>query len=155
MRTLLFALALSIFLTRTPLSAQTDLYSFPEVEEGKPKKEEPKPIEPFIQALAKRTEMPVNVLSEASEKGFGRLELIRLILIAKKAKKPLPDLIQQREKSTRFAKIAEESKVDNIAIKKEALAMLKDLEKDADKIKNEVKKSTPTAGTEEQNSPLK
>ncbi len=155
MRFLILIFAVLASLNQMPLSAQPDLYSFPEVDDAKPKKEEPKPIEPFILTLAKKTGMPADVLSEASLKGFGRLELIRLILISKKSGKPLPDLILQREKSARFAKIAEEAKVDNNAIKKEAAVMLKELEKDPDTAKSQVKKSTPTAGTENPDKTLK
>ena len=124
---------------------QTDLYSFPEVDEAKPKKEEPKPVEPFVQALAKKMDLPEKVLTEATEKGFGRMELIRLILMAKKSGKSLTDLIQEREKGTRLAKIAESAKADNRAVKKEAGEILKDLEKDAEKIKYEMSKSTAAA----------
>ena len=72
---------------------------------------------------------------------MGRMELLRLILISKKSGAPLPDLIQKREKLTRFAKIASEAKVDNAAVKKEAGALLKQLEK-------ETEKSKAAAGTE-------
>ena len=149
----------AVFLAAACLPAaargQTDLYSFPEVEESKPKVEAPKPAEPFIQALSKRLEVPEKVLTEASEKGFGRMELIRLILTSKQSNKPLPDLIQEREKSKSFAKISEGAKVDNVAIKKEAQVILKDLEKEAEKIKLEVSRSTATAGAQVPDQPKK
>src|SRR3989344_9428572 len=97
---------LAVFLSRVPLSAQNELYSFPEVESSKPKAEEPKPVDPFLKTLAKKMDAPEQLLPEAAEKGMGRMELIRLILISKKSGRLLPDLIQQREKLVRFAKIA-------------------------------------------------
>ena len=65
-------------------------------------------------------DIPENILSEASEKGFGQNGADPLILMAKKYGKALPDLIQKREKGERIAKIAESVKADNRAIKKEA-----------------------------------
>lgn len=126
---LFFAFASS---PRTPIWAQTELYSFPEVESSKPKAEEPKPVDPFIKTLAKKMDVPEQLLAEAAEKGMGRMELIRLILISKKSGKLLPDLIRQREKLMRFAKIASEAKVDNGAVKKEAKALLKQIEKETE-----------------------
>ena len=125
---------------RTPAWAQTDLYSFPEVESSKPKAEAPKPVDPFIRTLSKKMDIPEKILSDAAEKGMGRMELIRLILISKRSGMLLPDLILKREKLTRFAKIASEAKVDNAAVKKEAKTLLKDLEKEAEA-------SKATAGT--------
>ena len=124
-----------------------DLYSFPDVGEVKPKKEEPKPVDPFIQVLSKRMGIPDNVLAEAAQKGIGRMEMIRLILMAKRSGKPLPDLIERREKGERLAKIAESIQADNRAIKKEAQDILKGYEDEAEKIQPEVKASTGTQGT--------
>jgi len=124
----------------TPARAQTELYSFPEVESSKPKAEAPKPVDPFIRTLSKKMDIPEKILSDAAEKGMGRMELIRLILISKRSGMLLPDLILKREKLTRFAKIASEAKVDNAAVKKEAKTLLKDLEKEAEA-------SKATAGT--------
>ena len=126
---------LAVFLSRVPLSAQNELYSFPEVESSKPKAEEPKPVDPFLKTLAKKMDAPEQLLAEAAEKGMGRMELIRLILISKKSGRLLPDLIQQREKLVRFAKIASAAKVDNGAVKKEARTLLKQLEKETEAAK--------------------
>jgi hypothetical protein len=121
----------ALFLSCASLSAQIDLYSFPELE-SKPKVEEPKPVNPFLKTLAKKMDVPEQLLALAAEKGMGRMELIRLILISKKSGKPLTDLIQQREKLTRFAKIASQTNVDNGAIKKEARTLLKQIEKETE-----------------------
>jgi len=157
MRRFLSGLAiLGIFLTigRNFLRAE-DLYSFPDIDETRPKKDEqapPKPVDPFIQALAKKMEIPEKILFEAAEKGFGRLELIRLILISKKSGKALPELIQEREKNTRFAKIAASTKTDNKAIKEEGETILKDLEK---QVQYDLSHSTgtATAGVENKTKP--
>lgn len=139
--TLIFLLVF-ILLFRAPAGSQNDLYSFPEIESSKPKAEEPKPVDHFIKTLAKKMDVPEQLLAEAAEKGMGRMELIRLILISKKSGKLLPDLIQKREKLARFAKIASEAKVDNAAVKKEARTILKQIEK-------ETEASKAAAGTPE------
>lgn len=123
---------LSVFLFSASLFAQSELYAFPEVDFSKPKAEELKPVDPFIKTLAKKMDVPEQILAEAAQKGMGRMELIRLILISKKSGKPLTDLIQQREKLTRFAKIASQTNVDNGAIKKEARTLLKQIEKETE-----------------------
>ena len=130
------------------LFAQTDLYSFPKIEEeGIKRTKQKRALEPFVEALSKRVNVSDSTLMNAMERGFGRSELIRLILISKKSGKSLPDLLQEREKGTSLKKISESAKLDNKALRKEALAMLKELETEEEKIKIERKKNkTATAG---------
>ena len=130
-----FPALILFFALLAPAHAQTELYSFPEVESSKPKAEAAKPVDPFIKTLSKKMNVPEKILSEAAEKGMGRMELIRLVLTSKKSGKLLPDLILKREKLTRFSKISAEAKVDNAAVKKEAATLLKQLEKDSERPK--------------------
>ena len=133
--------------------ANTDLYSFPDLKDFNPRTAEDKtPPEPFIAALSSRTETPLKILDEAHKKGIGRMELIRLILMARESEKPLPELIQAREKGTRFAKMAKDTGTDNRRIKSAAGRMLKEINTE---IKNkaeagaETEQKTKTAGVED------
>ncbi len=133
----------------TTLRAETELYPFPKVEDVKTSKgKEKKPAEPFVQALARKSGVEEELLTKTIANGFGRTELIRLILISKKSKKPLEELIKEREKGTRLAKIAESANLNNKEIRKEANALLKELLQEEEKIRNETAKSSGTvAGT--------
>lgn len=140
----------TLFVTLTAaasLPAQSDLYSFPKIEEEKIKVKEAPPPDPFVQALSKRFDLPDSLLTEYVQKGFGRAELLRLILVSKKADKPLPDLLKDRAKGTRLAKITESAGLDNRAVRREALDLLKELQKEEKRIREQVQKSSaPTAG---------
>ena len=141
----LFVLSLGLGLGR--LHAQVELYPFPDLEEIAPKKTEARPANPFVQALARKFNVPEKILSEATDKGFGREELIRLILISKKSSKPLEDLIEERQKGARLAKIAKSAGQDNKQIRQEAGSVLKEVEAEEKGIREEIMKSSaPTAG---------
>ncbi|OGR79418.1 MAG: hypothetical protein A3I11_03355 [Elusimicrobia bacterium RIFCSPLOWO2_02_FULL_39_32] len=131
--------------------AQEDLYSFPKIEEENTKKiVEKKSLDPFIETLVKKFSSDEKLLSESVSKGFGRRELIRLILMAKKSGKSLEELIKEREKGTGLKKIAESLKLDHSTIRKEALAISKEIEKNLEKRIKEKPPSPPTAGIAEQ-----
>lgn len=147
----LFALYSLLFTARG--WAQADLYPFPRFEEEpKIKKDKrKKPVEPFLQVLSKKMEISEALLEDVMEKGFGRMEAIRLILLSKKSAKPLEELAKMREKGTSFAKIAEECRQENRAIKKEAEKILKELQKELEKIKQERQaRATSVAGTSDE-----
>lgn len=136
----------ALFVSAKFLYADTDLYPFPKVDEIKIKKpKETKPVDVFARNLSKRIGVTETAISDALAKGFGRAELIRLILISKKSDTPLDDLLKEREKGTRLAKIAESKKQDNRSIRKEALALLKELEDE----ESESKSKMEAAGTGE------
>jgi hypothetical protein len=133
----------------SPLAAQVDLYSMPQIEDGQaPPPPKPKPAaDPFVRALSKKTSVPESAIEDAVDKGFGRMELLRLILISKKSGKPLAELLKEREKGTRLAKIAEDCGQDNKAVRKEAAALLKEIEA-APKPPASAPAKTGTAGTD-------
>lgn len=131
--------------------AQNDLYSFPKIEEENTKKTvDKKSLDPFLRVLVQRFSSDEKLLNEAVSKGFGRRELVRLILMAKKSGKSLEELMKEREKGTRLKKIAESLKLDHSSIRQEALAISKEIENDLEKRKKEKSLSPPTAGISEQ-----
>lgn len=126
---------------------QADLYSFPKVEDvriHKPEKTRPAP--PFVQAVCKILNVPEKILSDAVEKGFGRTELLRLILISQKSRKPLDDLIREREKGAWLSIITKSAGLDNKTVRREANALLPAIEQEEEKIKMSLSVSTVTAG---------
>lgn len=119
--------------------ADVDLYPLPQIEDGQTAKpKEPPPVDPFVRAMSERMKVSEDILADATAKGFGRAELLRLILISQKSGRPLKELIQERDKGARLAKIAQESNCDNWSVRREALAILKELEAR--------EKNRPTAG---------
>ena len=121
-RILLLA-AVGIFLFAPRASAGDGLYSFPSVDDEKSaavaRQEEPDE-DPFIIQLATRTGTSEELLTDAWMKGFGRMEIIRLILMSKKSSKKLSDLMSERESGKPFKDMALELKLDPKAVKKEA-----------------------------------
>ena len=150
-RIFLFAALLAVGSSRPdPAFAETDLYPFPDTEDLKVKSAKEKPTEPFVQVLAKKFGIEEKVLTKSVEKGFGRTELIRLILISKKSDSKLADLLKERENGTRLAKIAQARHLDNHKIRKEAFAILKELEAEEKKVQADLKRSSSTvAGVSE------
>ncbi len=131
-----FAFILFFFLLSIANLKATELYSFPSLEQAEIKTPNKKKKEstPFVLALAKKTETPEDYLTELTEKGLGRMELVRLILTSKKSTRPLPDLVRDRELGMRLSKIAENVKQDNALIRKEAKTLLAAVLKEADNI---------------------
>jgi len=125
--------------------AEMDLYPFPSVDDLKVKSPtEKKQKDPFVLVLAKKFAVEEHVLSQAVDKGFGRTELIRLILIAQKSGKNLDDVLKERENGARLAKIAQNHNQDNAKIRKEALALLKELEEEEKKVAADLNRSSAT-----------
>ncbi len=128
--------------------ADTGLYSFPKIEDEKISiQADKKPVNPFVSALSKKLNIPEKTLTDEFKQGAGRGEMIRIILMSKKSDKTIEDLVKERQKGTWFSKMAKELKLDNRALRKEALAILKELESEESRIKTEtIHTSSATAG---------
>lgn len=75
----------------------------------------------FIFELAERFSLEEKKLNKLYNRGYGYLELIKIILIAKKADKPLEEIVKKRDKGKKMRKIAEEYQLDYQKIHLEAL----------------------------------
>ncbi|MBI4395621.1 MAG: hypothetical protein HY548_00905 [Elusimicrobia bacterium] len=64
---------------------------------------------PFTKALAERFDRPVDPLKKLEMTGYGRTEMITLILISSESAKPWDELIKERGKGTKLRKIAEDA----------------------------------------------
>ncbi|MBN1384222.1 MAG: hypothetical protein JW983_04985 [Elusimicrobia bacterium] len=87
-------------------------------------------IEPFCRNLAKSVtywEMTAEEIQECKNNGFGYSEVIKVILISKKADRKLDDIIKRRRSGDSFKKIAERYKVDYEEIKKETKKIRKEV----------------------------
>lgn len=140
-RYFLLILSIIFFLTKT-ISAQVgmgvgiDFSGMGESVQPKEKKKE-KPKDAFIQKLAKRFTQDEDKLHKLWYKGYGRLELTKLLLIAEKTTQPLEEIVRLRAKE-KIAKIAQKYNLD-----------YKEIIKEAAKIKTEI----ITQETEPQNLP--
>ena len=157
--TRLILLILSCLCAQT-LRADTGLYTFPKIEEQKISvPTDRRRLDPFMTALSKKTAVPEQTLAEEFRRGAGRSEMIRIILIAKKSGQPINAIIREREKGTWFSKIAQTYQLDNRALRKEALGILKEIEAELklEEAKNQaeadVRPSTKTAGVSELSRP--
>lgn len=140
-----------LFLLQSPALPQADLYSFPDVADPKVSvsaKAEKKRVDPFLRAVAQKLNTEEKVLMDYSDEGLGRGDLVRLVLLSQKSGKPLAELAKRRLKGDRMAKIAEDCKADNAQVRKQAFAILKEAEADAEKIKFELMKSTASSAAE-------
>ncbi len=148
-----FILLILSCLCAQTLRADTGLYTFPKIEEQKISvPADRRRLDPFMTALSKKTAVPEQTLAEEFRRGAGRGEMIRIILIAKKSGQPINAIVREREKGAWFSKIAQTYQLDNRALRKESLGILKEIEAElkAEEAKNraeaDVRPSTKTAG---------
>ena len=119
----------SMFLCANGAQSETDLYSFPKIGDVLiEKKQDVKSSNPYIQKLSDLTQVSVPVIEEATKNGFYPYELVRLILISKKATQPLENLLAMREKGKWLSSIAKMYGLDNKVLKKESDKMIGEIE---------------------------
>jgi len=87
-----------------------------------------RPIEPFIKVLAKQFHREVSELGALSARGYGRNELIKLLLMAQKSGKDLKDLVKLRDKNTRLSAMADMYHLDYPELLSEAESVRKDID---------------------------
>lgn len=93
-----------------------------ELKERQAKKKKPIYIEPFCRNLEQAVtywQMTAEEIQECKNNGFGYNELIKVILISKKAERKLEDVIKRRRRGESFEEISKRYKVDYAEIKKE------------------------------------
>jgi hypothetical protein len=88
----------------------------------------PRMPDPCVEALAQRYCIDRIELNKLWFRGYGRNELIKLVLIGKKSGKPLKDLVRLRDKNTRFSDIARKFDIDYPALVVETAAVRKELD---------------------------
>ena len=94
------------------------------------RQEKPRLQDPFIKSIAERFNRDEGELYSLQEKGYGRFELIRLLLIALKAEKPFVQIIETRDKNIKISTIAKKYNLDYAAVYKEACEIKSELEKE-------------------------
>lgn len=148
---LFYLISLILFLTSLPLYSQSDLYTFPSIEEETKVKEikEAKPSDPFLILLSKKFGTSQRWLDKNFSRGVGRTELIRLILISKKSGKSVEEIMKDYEKGTSIKKIALSHKIDYSHLRKETSLILKETEEELKELKKKSKVAPPTAGVSE------
>jgi hypothetical protein len=62
---------------------------------------------PYVPALAKRLDWPVELIEKIEAKGFGRTEMVIFITFARKSAKSWDDLVKQRQKGNTLRGMAE------------------------------------------------
>lgn len=83
---------------------------------------------PFLIELAGKFAIEEKELHKLHNRGYGYAELIKIILISKKAEKPLEEVTKKRDKGKKIRKIAEDYKLDYREIHLEALKIKKEID---------------------------
>jgi hypothetical protein len=92
------------------------------------KQEKDKSKDPFIKNIAVKFNWNPGELYFLREVGYGRVELIKLLLIAAKADVPLNPIIEARAKNMRISRIAKKYNVDYKSVYREAYIIRTELE---------------------------
>lgn len=85
--------------------------------------------DPFIKGIAYKFDMNANDLYRLQERGYGRLELIRILLIARKADIPYGKLLEPRDRSVTLQRIAKKNNIDYKSIYEESYGIKSELER--------------------------
>lgn len=94
----------------------------------KGKKKKKKLKNPYVYHLTRHLELDYIEIRKLQKKGYGRIELIKVILIAQKADVPLKDIIKKRDKLIRLKTISEEYKVNYTDIRRESKRIRAEIE---------------------------
>ncbi|MFH1378697.1 MAG: hypothetical protein ABII23_00330 [bacterium] len=92
----------------------------PSIGEAVSKDKDTKLKNPFTFHLSRHMELDYVELRKLQKRGYGKIELIKLIVIAQKAGVPLKDIIQKRDAFDTIKKIAQAFNVDYTAVRKES-----------------------------------
>jgi hypothetical protein len=84
--------------------------------------------DPFIKALARRFNASEDELTRLWYRGYGRNELIKLLLISREAGKPFRQVARDRERKERLSKIAGKYSIDYASLLDEAARVRNDLD---------------------------
>lgn len=82
----------------------------------------------FIRSAALYFGISETELVKLWNKGYGRNELIKLVLMSRESKQELPEIVKLREKNMRYVKIAEKYTVDYPKFSSEAETARKDID---------------------------
>lgn len=82
----------------------------------------------FLRVSALHFGMSETELVKLWNRGYGRNELIKLVLLSRESKQELSAIAKVRDKNTKFAKIAEKYNVDYAKLTNDAAALRKDID---------------------------
>lgn len=91
-------------------------------------KKKPRPSDPYVKYISKYFNQKDEDLQKLWNRGYGRNELIKLLLITRKAGKELKETVRQRDKDTKLSKISEQYKIDYNQILAEASGVRKEID---------------------------
>lgn len=101
------------------------------------KRKRPKTTDTYVKVIAKYFKMNEDNLARLWRRGYGRNELIKLILISQRGGQEFKKLIKQRDKNIKLSRMAEKYKVDYTQILEDASRVRKEID-------YEVSITTPT-----------
>ncbi|HCJ67510.1 MAG TPA: hypothetical protein DHV62_09410, partial [Elusimicrobia bacterium] len=111
---------------------------------------------PFLIELAERFTIEDKELNNLHNRGYGYVELIKIILISERADKPLEEVVKKRDKGKKMRKIAEDYKLDYREIYLEALKIRKEIDNSLETGQPLIKSTTtPIETRESEQSPEK
>ena len=93
-----------------------------------PKKKEEKKADLYIKKISEHFNMEERELERFWKRGYGRNELIKLLLISKKGKKDFTKIVKQREKNIKLSRMAEKYKVDYEQVLEEAAKIREEID---------------------------
>lgn len=92
------------------------------------KEKQLKPADNFIKVTAKYLNQSQGELNALWNRGYGRNEIIKLILISRKSSKPLAELIKDRDKKMKLSRLCEKNGINYTEILSEAVNARKEID---------------------------
>jgi hypothetical protein len=100
----------------------------------------------FAKKAAERLGVLATSLGKLEQAGFGRGEMIRFTLIAKKSEKAWDDLVKERRKGAPFRKMAQDAKLDYNELFLQAERLRDEIDDELQSTKYDVQNGTSTKG---------
>ncbi len=101
----------SISFSQVDFGVGFDFSPYPYSEPQK-KKEEKKPPDYLIEQISKKFEQDTEKINNLFRRGYGYLELIKILLIVKKSGKDIEQILKLREKDKKLSEIAKKFDLD-------------------------------------------
>lgn len=82
----------------------------------------------FIAAIARRMNVENAPLQKLWNRGYGRNEIITLLLISERGRLPLVDVVKERDKGTRFSTLCARCGIDHTALLTDTAALRRQID---------------------------
>ena len=130
-----------------------DFSQYPYSETRKQKEEKKLPPDPIIEQISKKFEQDPEKINNLFKRGYGYVELIKILLIARQSGKDIDEIIKLREKNQKFSEVTKKFNLDYEKIHNDAYKIKSEVEENETSVnpsQSEIEKQNPNQNSQEE-----